>query len=158
MTEHLYMFAIVPPAGLAKEIDVVRHQFAENFKCYKALKPPVHITLFPPFKTTDDIEQRILALQKWVRHQMPFSLELSNFNFFENRLKPVLYIEVVRIEALKNLHSGFLRQIRNYLPSLEIDKSIYRPHFTIGYRDILPGMMPEIKRRIHTEPLQVLSK
>jgi 2'-5' RNA ligase len=146
MTESLYMFAIMPPQGLAEEIDNIRHQFAENFKCYKALKPPVHITLFPPFKTTGDIEQRILPLQKWTGQQLPFILHLNNFSFFENRKSPVLFIDVIKNDALKNLHSGFLRQIKLYMPGIEIEKAQYHPHFTIGYRDISPEMMPEIKK------------
>lgn len=158
MIESLYMFAIVPPAGLGKEIDDLRHEFSENFQCYRALKPPVHVTLFPPFKATADIEQKILPLQKWAGQQLPFILNLHNFSFFENRKNPVLFIDVVKSEQLKNLHSGFLRQIKNYLPpAIEIDKSQYHPHFTIGYRDITPEIMPNASPKTE-ETLLVVNK
>ena len=62
--ENLYMFAIMPPEAETNEISKERQMFAENYNCFKALKPPVHITLYEPFKTEPDFEKEITGLQR----------------------------------------------------------------------------------------------
>jgi 2'-5' RNA ligase len=140
--EHLYMFAIMPPAELAARIHTERQNFAEQYKCVKALKPPVHITLYPPFKHADGLEDTIKGIRNWASLQTKFPVELKNFNFFKNRNSPVIYIDVVANDHLKKLHNEFLDQLKKYMPVERPDK--YTPHITIGYRDVPPAIFPEI--------------
>jgi 2'-5' RNA ligase len=93
--DNLYMFAIMPPHSLALKIDDERKNFAEKYKCIKALKPPVHITLYEPFKSPSKIEQEITDIHSWAERQKPFQVDVKNFNFFRHSASPVIYIDVV---------------------------------------------------------------
>lgn len=137
------MFAIMPPEKLAIRIDDERKNFAEKYKAIKALKPPVHITLYEPFKEDIEFEEHIMGINPWVERQKPFPVELKNYNFFRHSTSPVIYIDVVKNEALGVLHRTFIEQLKKYLP-IERNATKYTPHITIGYRDIPAAIFPEI--------------
>ena len=144
----LYMFAIMPPPELAAKIHNERLNFADEYKFVKALKPPVHITLYPPFPVpvtkAASFEQEAKALQKWADRHAPFDIELRDFNFFSNTRNPVIYIDVIKSEMLKELHSSFLIELKEYM-EIERSKDAYKPHFTIGYSDVDPKVLPTIR-------------
>lgn len=140
--ESLYMFAIVPPAALEAQIHNERVIFAEKYNCVKALKPPIHITLFPPFEERPAFENRVAGLASWVAQIAPFKIKLQGFNFFI-RESPVAYIDVVPNDALQRLRSGFVEELTKYTQVKEFPGP-YNPHFTIGYRDIPPDVFPQI--------------
>ena len=143
--QYLHLWAIVPPADIAQEIDDLRKEFSVNFQCFKALKPPVHLTLYTLFKSTiPDVESRIEPLSRWISRQPAFSLELKNFNFFEyNR---VVFIDVVANPDIKALNAGLSHETKKLLALSESGKPQYHPHFTIGYRDISPEIFPQVKQ------------
>ncbi len=138
----------MPPPELSAIIHNERLIFSKNFNTLEALKPPVHITLFPPFKIISshakEFERNILNIQDWAEHEIAFNIHLNNYNYFDNRNKPVLFIEVVRNEQLLKLHKGFRKELKKYLV-LKEQKSQFKPHITIGYRDISPEVFPAIK-------------
>jgi 2'-5' RNA ligase len=142
------MFAIMPPPDLSSRIHNERINFAEEYNFVRALKPPVHITLFDPFEipvtAIPAFEKEMASIQKWADKQTPFEIKLNNFGFFDNPKNPVLYIDTALNEALKELHRGFINELKKYLP-IEKKKSGYKPHITIGYRDINPEVFPTIK-------------
>jgi 2'-5' RNA ligase len=144
----LYMFAITPPPDLAHAIHQVRLNFSDKYKFKKALKPPVHITLFPPFKiptpTTTSFEQDVQSLKNWSEKLDPFDIQLDDYNFFHNRRSPVLFIDVIRNTQLNKLHTDFLKEFQKYY-NFEKPKDTYKPHITIGYRDVTPESFPAIK-------------
>lgn len=146
--EILYMFAIMPPEKLAERIHTERMNFAEEYKAVKALKPPVHITLFDPFKIEDDaaslFEEHIAHLKHWANRVPSFEIELRDFSFFENPKSPVIYIDVVKSKQLNELQIEFKKQLKKYIP-FENKNQPYRPHITIGYRDVDPKIFPQIK-------------
>lgn len=141
------MIAIVPPPDLATRIHNERLNFAEEFGCVRALKPPVHITLFEPFKDDTPVEDDLQPLHKWAEKQQPFTIELSNYNFFDSNPKsPVVYIDVVRSDAIVQLHSALVKELKKYVET-EPNRNKYMPHFTIGYRDIPWELFPSIRQR-----------
>ena len=146
--ENLYMFAIVPPGDLSKKIDDLKKQFASNFDTLKALKVPVHITLYPPFKATADMEEKVKQLEPWTINQDIFELYLKNFDFFENKKNSVVFINIEKSKELTVLHANFTKQLKKLLPFLHDPKTktTFHPHITIAYRDVPPEKMPEIKR------------
>ncbi|MFI5195553.1 MAG: 2'-5' RNA ligase family protein [Chitinophagales bacterium] len=146
--KQLYMFAIMPPPELAVRINSERLLFSEKYKCVKALKPPVHITLYPPFHDTNDFEEKIKGIQRWVEEQTGFFIELMDFNFFKKHNSPVVYIGVVKNDNLNKLHEGFLEQLKNYIPVKS--SGSYTPHFTIGYRDVPSAIFPNIVKEYST--------
>ena len=137
------MFAIMPPQKLSARIDDERRNFAEKYKCVRALKQPVHITLFDPFKAYDDVEKEMAKLQTWADRQKPFEVELKNYNYFRHSTKPVIYIDVVKNEQLSAMHLSFLHELDKHMP-LEAMTNKYTPHITIGYRDIPVEIFPDI--------------
>jgi len=149
MTEpctHIYMWAIVPPADLDRRIDAVRKEFSERFQCYRALKPPVHLTLYMPFKTMDEaLNHHINSFKSWLSNQPAFSLCLKNFSFFERAKSPVVFIDVAPNAVLKKFNTRLSSHIVQ-LFGLEGGRTDFHPHFTIGYRDVSPEIFPEIKK------------
>jgi 2'-5' RNA ligase len=140
--ERLYMMAIVPPPDLAEEIGKIREEFAEAYNCKAALKQPVHITLYPPYKEFDDHEAEVRkVLTKWVATQTSFDLEISGFDAFKDN--GVVFLDVVKNDSLKQLHKGFSSQLTKLLqPKIKSNQS-YHPHITIGYRDIPKEVFPK---------------
>ena len=132
----LYMLAIMPPAELSREIDEIRDQFAASYDCKAALRVPVHITLQPPFRLTDDQAHELAArLSDWAVGQTPFPLTLEGFNFF--RHNGVVFIDVRRQDLLSLFQQELFRMLRQWLPGLELkEQRPYHPHLTIAYRDI----------------------
>ena len=145
MKNGLYLWCILPPAELAKAIHAQRLQFAESHFCQEALKPPVHLTLFPTIEMPEYFEKRFQPLEDWLAQQVKFTVQLRNFNFFDNLRSPALYIDVVKNEQLKTLRAGLCKMLRKEIPILKSPGS-FTPHFTIGYRDIPKEMFPNIMK------------
>jgi 2'-5' RNA ligase len=142
------MFALMPHEDLAKEIDELRKQFAANFGTKKALQLPVHLTLYPPYKAIPETEQELKQLHNWAKSQSTFNIHLKNFDFFDNRKSPVVFINVEKNKELTLLHANFTKQLKRILPFLHDPKTknTFHPHMTIAYRDVPPEKLPEIKR------------
>lgn len=141
----LYLIAILPPEDLSRQIHEIRVQCSEKFGVQKALKPPVHITLYRPFKMDESYESKMIRLlQAAVSGQRPFRQDLENFEAFD--------MHAVVIRALKNPEIMKLqRAVASVFRKNNIDKlptgsrnTSFRPHLTIAYRDILPEMFPLI--------------
>jgi 2'-5' RNA ligase len=144
----LHLWAIVPPPDLEAEIDRIRKEFSERFQCFKALRPPVHITLYKPFaQAVDNIEAQIDKMRAWISEQPSFVVRLEDFGFFEKRKSPVAFIDVVVSPELVSLNAGITSKTKE-LFGLEphVTDQRFHPHFTIGYRDLSPAIFPEAKR------------
>lgn len=142
MEEKLYMMALVPPTTLSKSIEEIRKEFATAYHCKAALKPPVHITLYPPYKELESHEEEAKnILSKWASGQLPFEITLHGFDAFKNN--GVLFINVIKTEALKQLHKSFSLQMTRLLQPTLLPNSSFNPHITIGYRDIPKELFPE---------------
>ncbi|RYE22349.1 MAG: 2'-5' RNA ligase family protein [Sphingobacteriales bacterium] len=142
--QSLYFFAILPPDELAEKLDAIRVEVSEKYLCYAALKPPVHITLYPPFKDVN-IEKRFSLMSSWIQRQPIFDIQLKDFNFFKNREHPVVYADVVKNLQLQQLQAGLKRYLRRFVPTTKESYS-FKPHITLGYRDIKPEVFPDIIR------------
>jgi 2'-5' RNA ligase len=145
----LYMFAIMPPSRISRTIHGKRVEFFQRYKFRKALKPPVHIALLDPFfipqEYSGSFEKGISHIQDWASNQCPFGIDLHNYNFFDNPRQPVVFIDVVKSEQLANFHCRFTEQLAKYKIKTAGPRS-YKPHVTIGYRDVDPGVFHEIKK------------
>jgi 2'-5' RNA ligase len=140
--ERLYMVALMPPPKLTEQIEAIRKGFAEAYHCKAALKPPVHITLYPPYKESETHEDELKAvLARWCSHQRNFDVHLSGFNAF--RQNGVIFIDVKENLHLKELHKGFTAQMTKLLQPDIKSRQSYHPHITIGYRDIPPALFSE---------------
>lgn len=142
---NLYLIAILPSEDLSRQINDIRVHCSEKFGVQKALKPPVHITLYRPFKMDETFEPRMLKLLKSATGDLPpFKQDLENFEAFD--------MHAVVIRALKNPQIMKLqRSVASVFRKNEIDKlpagtenMSFRPHLTIAYRDIQPEVFPMI--------------
>ena len=155
--ESLYLWAIVPPAYTGQKIEEQRNEFSINFQCFKALKPPVHITLYTVFKETGDvIAEHLTGFKRAIATQACFTVELKNFNFFEHAKSPVIYINVVPNVYLKHLNTIVSKESRAVFGPESINNNIFRPHVTIGYRDVSPALFPEIKKVYSKRPFRAV--
>lgn len=159
MSQCLYLWAVTPPEAATAQIEVLRQEFAVNFKSVEALKPPVHITLYKPFMLPEAMTEAAAdRFRRWISTQPAFTLELNNFGFFENARSPVVFIAVMPNADLKTLNSGLSQLTRKTFDFDTENNNPYHPHITIGYRDILP-VFPEVKqaysKRIYQASFQV---
>ncbi|PWG81412.1 2'-5' RNA ligase family protein [Pararcticibacter amylolyticus] len=147
----LYLTAILPPPSLAEEIDEIRKEISERFKVYKALKPPVHITLFHPVSIQDELEKYLV---KWLKpvtllHDK-FEISLQNYDSFNNQ---TVYIDVVKNEFLGALQKDIASVYnKNRIEKKEVkSNNRFKPHLTVAYRDLSPetfsNLWPEFKDR-----------
>lgn len=144
----MYMFAVMPPTHLSARIHEIREEFSQMFNFHKALKPPVHITLFDPFtipaESSQTFEQNIDQIQRWAKLQSPFRIDLSNYNFFNNPEHPVVYVDVVKTASIKKFHANFIDTLTKHKLT-DSNLRTFNPHVTIGYRDVTPEVFPKIK-------------
>lgn len=146
MKKGLYLIAIVPPSQVSNSIEELRYQFANNYKAYEALKPPVNIQLYPPImQSPEKFETEILRLKPVFNSLPSFSVQLHNFGFFQNSKHPVLYIDVVKSNLLKTLHINLSRKITKDFPQFKAEHD-FHPHVTIGYRDVMPEIFPQVRK------------
>jgi 2'-5' RNA ligase len=142
----IYLFTVMPPPELAARIEAVRRECADQFGTVRALKPPVHITLFVPFKATDEEAQRLSEMKSWAAQQPPTSLELHDFGFFSKGRTPVLFINVVQDPKLESLNANITTLVRERVEDApEPEDRPYHPHITIAYRDTTRQMLPALK-------------
>lgn len=127
--EDLYLIAILPPTGLKERIEEIRKEVSLEHKVYSALKPPVHITLAPPFKLHAAMEQQLVQKLKPVCHFDPFVQQLEDFDGFPEH---TVFIKVLKNKGISNLHKNLKAALKPYV---EGSKNPFHPHFTIAYRD-----------------------
>jgi 2'-5' RNA ligase len=134
--EGLYMLAVMPPPDLTTEIEEIRLQFATAYNCKAALKPPVHITLIPPFKTADTIEAELINnFDRWASKQESFTVDLKNYDVF--RRNQVVFIHVEPSLALRGFQKELQDRFKQDYSHIDVlTYKDYSPHITIGYRDI----------------------
>lgn len=130
MKQH-YLIAILPPKELSTEIDQIRKECSKRFQVFKALRPPVHITLkFIP-NLEDSYEDRLINSLNQARNFKPFIQELRNFSGFENA--KAVYVRAVKNKQIDDLYQNIKILTKDYsndpYPSLN-------PHLTIAYRDL----------------------
>ena len=125
----LYMIAILPPPYLSSKVDLIRRKCADKFHVYKALLPPVHITILPPVEWEIDLQDKLILTLNAARYMEPFQITLQNFGQFPHK---AIFIDVKGDGIL-----GLYRKIKKVLNNTNKDyKSKISPHITIAYRDV----------------------
>ena len=129
--KHNYLIAILPPPELSLQIDEIRKACSDKYKIYKALRPPVHITLLFLQNLDDGFESKLINSLEAARNFKPFTQKLEDYDAFVRN-------EVVFIKALVNPEiTALYRNIKKILEDLAKDpRSQMSPHITIAYRDL----------------------
>jgi 2'-5' RNA ligase len=131
----LYFIAIVLPENLNEEIKVFKNVMAEKWGCKVALKSPAHITLVPPFRMEQGMEESLLRhLDELGETIAPFSIATNHFAAFKPR---TIFIQPVLNEALKHMKKKtdvFCKTHPDY--GARADTRPFHPHITIATRDL----------------------
>ena len=143
--QHLYLLALLPPPPLAEEIHQIRLECSKKFDVYKALRPPVHITLYQPFVVEEVFEKQLFrVLEQSTAGLSSFTQKLENFGCFSNK---VVFINALKTAELSNLHKAitsiFGKNNVDKSPDKQINKA-FSPHITIAYRDVQPDVFTKI--------------
>jgi len=146
--QELFFIAILPPLAISNDIDEIRKQCSAQYQVYSALKPPVHITLIPPFKLEPRQKNRLISSLEHCRHFHPFVQELRNYDGFPLK---VVYINAVKNPGIIALHKMLRENLKIFLKE---NSSSINPHITIAYRDVTETIFDQImkvysKRRFH---------
>ena len=139
----LYLIAILPPPEVAQRIDDIRKECSEKYQVFKALKPPVHITLYKPVWIDSDRETLLIESMRSVRTQnRAFTVQIENFARFDKR---VLYLKALtnpEIVVLQHQIAGVFRD-QGFDKDAKTEQH-YHPHFTLAYRDVTPEKFDEM--------------
>ena len=140
MKTNLYFIAIIPPTEIREAVTEIKQDFAVRFKSSKALRVIPHITLKAPFKFRAEQHTEIL---RWFETTPvtvnPFQQELKDFGCFSNKKNPVIFIEPVMNESLKQLQKNILNHFIKSFGKEQVAQNEYKfnPHMTVAYRDLL---------------------
>lgn len=133
----LFFVGIHTPKDVSEKVRFVQQVFADQFDSSRQLKIPVHITLIPPFRATEEeITEMKTNITRFSRLRNPFSIELDGFGTFEDR---VFYIDVILNDHLndlfKDLHQ-FLLEESGWVSGYK--RTQFKPHVTLANRDLSP--------------------
>jgi 2'-5' RNA ligase len=132
----LYLIALLPPADLSEQIDEIRRECSVKFDVYKALRPPVHITLYPPFRFEEDLEKQLkYILQQQTLGSSRFTQHLENFGHFR---KEVVFIKALNSPELTSLKQAITAVFQKENTQDRSKTADFHPHITIAYRDVTP--------------------
>lgn len=137
---NLYFIAVIPGQQLQERVIEIERDFARRFDSRRALKVMPHITLKAPFRLPVSLHDHFL---NWFDHlklpDTPFVVTLKGFGAFNNKEKPVVFVNPVANASLALLQSEIINAFRTVAPRLvhPADKN-FNPHMTIAYRDLTP--------------------
>jgi len=164
MTAKKYFLAIVIPEPLFSEIEAIKQNLFEEHQLKGALRSPSHITLHRPFEWKEEKEdlliEKISSFHEAERSsfhdpkfQVPFTIELKDFSFFEPR---VIYANVEKNNSLYELHksfTGFAKKELKLFNEAE-DKRGFHPHVTVAFRDLKKPKFYELQKIFENKKLR----
>jgi 2'-5' RNA ligase len=136
--EYLFFVAILPPPKITDEIEEIRNQCSLDHQVYTALKPPVHITLIPPFKLEKELETKLVSSLEQSRSFEPFEQQLQDYGSFPPR---VVFINANKNTGILALHKILKEKLKLFLKD---SPRSFHPHITIAYRDVEPLVYEQI--------------
>jgi 2'-5' RNA ligase len=136
----LYYIALVLPEPLQSEITAFKTDIHQRFGAKSALKSPVHITLFPPFRWDSTNENALKTAitdfsLAYFQKRRPLSVSFKNFDFFR---KSTIFIQPESNENLNLMRTELLNYLSTHI-NLRDEKDAgrsYHPRVTIVNRDI----------------------
>ena len=129
-----YFIAVLPDPVIREEVTAFKLECDRLFEARHSLKSPPHLTLIPPFRWPPGKRYELReALVEFAAQEMPFAVELENFNCFEPR---VLYVDVKKNEELKALQARLAGFLDRRLGFRQKRGHGFNPHMTIAHRDL----------------------
>lgn len=144
-----YLIAILPPKELGIKIDNIRRACSQKFKVYKALRPPVHITLRYIHELEESYEPKLITSLSASRNFEPFIQHLHNFSGFQTA--KAIYIAATENKQIDNLYTQIINLTKPFCKDASGGRT---PHLTIAYRDVTPRLYLEIMEYYTTQTFQ----
>ena len=148
-----YFIAIVPSEPLQTKLMGWKQWVFQETGSKGALRSPAHITLHMPFKWKPKKEELLINnLQNLAGSISGFEVALTNFNCFEPR---VIYIDVKPNEQLNSLRSEVMSLSQRTL-KLDLPKDLrgFKPHITIGFRDLKKPQFYNVWEKLKTKSFE----
>lgn len=130
----LFFVAICLPEPTAGEVRKLQQDAATHFQSRAALRSPAHITLVPPFSTSEDrIEVIAQAIGNVASTQKPYEIALDGFGHFGNR---VIFLKVNSQADMGQQAAVLLKVLQDIDLPLKTEDRAFHPHVTIAFKDL----------------------
>ncbi len=131
-----FFIALLPPQQIQDYANEIKQHFADHYASRGAQKSPPHITLQPPFEWSDaHVPQLEASLKEFASTQQPIPITLNGYAAFPPR---VIYINVVKSQALLTLQADLMGYVENHLEIVDKTSQTrpFTPHLTVAFRDL----------------------
>ncbi|HYW18790.1 MAG TPA: 2'-5' RNA ligase family protein [Nodularia sp. (in: cyanobacteria)] len=131
-----FFIALLPPQYIQDYANEIKQHFADHYASRGAQKSPPHITLQPPFEWSDaKVSQLEASLREFAHQQQSIPITLNGYAAFPPR---VIYIDVVKSQALLNLQTHLMAYVENNLEIVDKTSQTrpFTPHLTVAFRDL----------------------
>jgi len=140
-----YFLAIVIPEPFQSRIEAVKQELFEAHHLKGALRSDAHITLHRPFEWKEEKEPELVEKLSAFTFDKRFTIDLTNFSFFEPR---VIYVDVLPNELLFELHKQLTSFAKRELKLFNEagDERGFHPHVTVAFRDLKKPLFYELQK------------
>ncbi|MBP5519693.1 MAG: 2'-5' RNA ligase family protein [Treponema sp.] len=139
--QQTHFIGVLAPEDLSLTLQDCRRYMKEAYGCKSGHATPIHITLIPPFKLSDDFstEDLVSAIEKDVLPKnFSFSAKVNNFDAFGDR---TLFAKVEQDEKWTVLRDAVYSAVSKAVPGCtKKDSRPFTPHLTVSNRDIPAGV------------------
>ena len=137
----MYFIAVVPDALIREEVTAFKEYARDHFQTKHALRSPPHITLIPPFWTSEAASLRKTLAEFTANFPCrDFRVLLDGFQAFPPR---VIFVRVVPDSLLKALQKDLQRFLWTSMRLKARSKYEFHPHMTVAFKDLKRSRFPE---------------
>ena len=146
---NLYFIAIIPPEPIYSEIKEFQQYFADKYHSKEALKRPSHVTLIPPFQTSEIPEATITNfLGNFAWKQSPMELAIDGFGSFTVGVIYAAFVENERVKKMqKELSLSFNKKFK--VEGGKDSGRKFNPHMTVAFKDLSPLVFPQARNEFN---------
>lgn len=137
----LFYIAISCPPEIDGKIEEMKDYMQKQFGCRAARKSPAHLTIVPPFRAENELQNELVNFVTAFNFGMvPFDVKLKGYGQFAER---VLFADIENPnEPLNSLEKDCMTEFTEKFPGIIFGmKPEFNPHVTIATRDIPEGAL-----------------
>lgn len=141
--EQTHFIGVLVPDDITLTLKDCRRYMNEKYGCKSGFATPIHVTLIPPFRLSEEYSTKDLA-DAIISDVLPFSSELKftahikNFDAFGDR---TIFAKVLKDEKWEKLRDKVFDAITKAAPfCTKKDVRPFTPHLTVANRDIPSGV------------------
>lgn len=132
--EAIYFVAVLPPEEIRREINIFKTYASKYFQSSHALKAPAHITVFPPFKWSEDREEELgNVLEDLALTEKKFYVQINNFDCFA---PSVIYLKIIDSPGINRIHRTVVSKLYTEFELENKSPHQFSPHITVAFRDL----------------------